>query len=179
MSQGTASDVLRDARLRAEAPASGSLFRLHPVVRRDVVALAGIGGIACLGTALLSMHFRPELRSPASLVLVLFLEVAVLTAATAVTLWALGLAVQADPIGVRQFNLLFPMRPGTSLSWDQVERVEARRWVLGVRPGYPATRLCLILRDGDRRILPPLEGQDLLLEIARRRIEERRGRLAG
>ena len=170
MSLPAASSVLRQARLSTAVPDGSGLFRLHPALRRDVVAAACVGGIACLGTALLSLHFRPQGHTPATLVLLLLLEVAVLLAASGVTLWALGLVVQADPAGVRRFNLLFPDRGDAAVRWEDLARVESRVWALGRLRPYPRERLSLVLRDGRRLALPPLEAQEVLAEICRRRL---------
>jgi len=179
MSPPAASGVLRQARLRTSAPEHTGLFRLHPALRRDVVAAACLGGIACLSTALLSLHFRPQSHSAATLALLLLLEIAVLLAASWVTLWSLGLAVQADPVGVRRFNLLVPARDGGSVRWEDLARVELAGWALGWLGRYTRERIRFVYRDGRRWVLPPLEAQEILVEICRRRLEMRGGKENG
>ena len=175
MNPSAASGILRQARLRTSAPEHTGLFRLHPTLRRDVVAAACLGGIACLSTALLSLHFRPQSHSAATLALLLLLEIAVLLAASGVTLWSLGLAVQADPVGVRQFNLLMPARDAGSVRWEDLARVESVGWALGRLGRYPRERLCFVLKNGRRLRLPPLEAQEILAEICRRRLKTTSG----
>jgi hypothetical protein len=175
MSPPAASGVLRQARLRTTVPEHTGLFRLHPTLRRDVVAAACLGGVACLSTALLSLHFRPQSHTAATLALLLLLEIAVLLAASGVTLWSLGLAVQADPVGVRRFNLLFAARDAGSVRWEDLARVEQSGWALGWLGRYPRERICFVLRDGRRWGLLPLEEQEVLAEICRRRLETKGG----
>jgi hypothetical protein len=165
--------------MRTSVPEHSGLFRLHPALRRDVVTAACLGGVACLSTALLSLHFRPQSHSAATLALLLLLEIAVLVAASGVTLWSLGLAVQADPVGVRRFNWLVPARDGGSVRWEDLAAVELGGWALGWMGRYPEERICFVLRDGRRWVLPPLEAQEILVEICRRRLGTRGGEWTG
>ena len=154
-------------------PAAGRLFRLHPIVRRDILAGSGVVAITCMGLALVSLQAFPGLHTPLSILLILGIEVGGLAVASACSLWALGLAVLLDHRGVRITHLLFPGRRGRGWDWEELEGVVSRPWLLARLPGYPARRLQLLPREGAPRALPPLEEQGRLLELLRSEIRRR------
>ncbi len=172
MSQPAASPVLRRGSVSAEEWSAGVLFRLQHVVRRDIVTAAGVGSLLCLGAVLYSLQAHPGLHTPFSLILVLVAEVAGLATATVWVIWALGLAVRVDAEGIHRFNLLFPEWV-RHIRWDDLGGAVPRPWFLSVRPGYPADRIALVPHRGPEQILPPLDDQRTLLELARRHIDNR------
>jgi hypothetical protein len=166
-----ASQTFQPVGLPASGPTTGEVFRLHPVVRGDVLAGSGFAGVLCMGLALISLQSMPEPRTPLSLLLVLAVEVIGLGIASGWALWALGLTVRADDEGIRCFNMLFPRRPGRCWAWQELAGTAERPWLLSRRAGYPSWRLHLVGRDGVEAILPPLDRQQVLLELARRSID--------
>jgi len=170
MSQPAASNLLRRASISADNTTPGVVFRLQAVVRRDILTAAGFGSIGCLVTALYTLQVYPDLHTPMSLVLLLAAEVAGLALATTWVVWALGLAIRVDAKGIHRFNLLFPEWRVRQIAWDDLGGAAPRPWLLSFRAGYPPERIVLIPLDGPEEILPPLEDQRRLLEMARRHI---------
>jgi hypothetical protein len=171
MSQPAASETLPGVGVPLDGASTGEVFRLHPQVRRDILAGSGAAAIVCMGVALVSLQALSGLHNPTALLLVLAAEVAGLAAASGCALWALGLAVRVDAEGIRRYNVLFPGRPGRSWAWKELEGVGLRQWFLAWRPGYPLERVHLGLRGGREEILPPLDRHRVFLDLARRNIE--------
>ena len=167
MSQPATSGTLRRP-TASDLPARGIVFRLHPQVRRDVVAAGGMGALVCLVTALMTLQAFPRLHTPASLIGILILEAAGIGAASAWVGWALGMAIRLDAEGLHRFNLLFPERPARTLRWGDLLGAELRPWRLSIRSGYPTRRIVLLLRAGPDRPLPPVDDNRALLDLIRR-----------